>query len=80
MLYGSKCWAIKKQCINKMGVVEMRLLRGCMAILGKLWRGIKLLDEKVKVVPTEIKWERFVWDGLDMYNTGLGTHQFKKSY
>jgi len=27
MLYGTECWAVKKQHIHKMSVVEMRMLR-----------------------------------------------------
>ena len=27
MLYGTECWAVKKQYVNKMNVVEMRMLR-----------------------------------------------------
>jgi len=27
MLYGSECWATKKQNVQKMGVAEMRMLR-----------------------------------------------------
>ena len=27
MLYGTKCWVIKKQHIYKMSVVEMRMLK-----------------------------------------------------
>ena len=27
MLYGTECWAVKKQHFHKMSVVEMRMLR-----------------------------------------------------
>ena len=27
MLYGTECWAVKKQYVNKMNVAEMRMLR-----------------------------------------------------
>ncbi|KAM1208569.1 hypothetical protein ACFX2J_014210 [Malus domestica] len=28
MLYGTECWAVKHQHVHKMGVAEMRMLRG----------------------------------------------------
>ncbi|KAM1503592.1 hypothetical protein ACFXTO_028813 [Malus domestica] len=28
MLYGTECWAVKHQYVHKMGVAEMRMLRG----------------------------------------------------
>ena len=27
MLYGTKCWAVKKQYVSKMNIAEMRMLR-----------------------------------------------------
>ena len=27
MLYGIKCWAVKKQYIHKMSIVELKILR-----------------------------------------------------
>ncbi|KAI8572619.1 hypothetical protein RHMOL_Rhmol01G0213400 [Rhododendron molle] len=55
MLYGTKCWPIKKQQVNKMGVAEMRMLRW---MCGKTRRD-KIRNETVRemvgVAPIEEK-------------------------
>ena len=43
MLYGTKCWAIKKQHVRKINVTEMRMLRW---MCGKIWRD-KIRNERI---------------------------------
>ena len=55
MLYGTECWAVKKQYINKMNVAEMRMLRW---MCGKTTRN-KVRNEwirkMIEVAPIEEK-------------------------
>ena len=57
MLYGIECWAIKKQHIHKMSVIEIRMLRWISGITKKnnirnekicLKIGVAPIDEKVR--------------------------------
>ena len=55
MLYGTKCWTVKKQYVSKMNVAEMRMLRW---MCGKIWRD-KIRNERIhkmiEVAPIEEK-------------------------
>ena len=44
MLYGTECWAVKKQYVSKMNVVEMRILRW---LCGKTRRD-KVRNERIR--------------------------------
>jgi hypothetical protein len=57
MLYGIECWAIKKQHIHKMSVIEIRMLRWISGITKKnkirnekicLKIGVAPIDEKMR--------------------------------
>ena len=55
MLYGTECWAVKKQYVSKMNVAEMRILRW---MCGKTRRD-KVRNERIRkmieVAPIEEK-------------------------
>ena len=44
MLYGTKCWAVKKQYVSKMNLVGMRMLTW---MCGKTWRD-KIMNERIR--------------------------------
>ena len=44
MLYGTECWAVKKQYVSKMNVAEMRMLRW---MCGKTRRD-KIMNEQIR--------------------------------
>ena len=55
MLYGIEYWAVKKQYVSKMNVVEMRMLRW---MCGKIKRDKirnKRIHKMIEVVPIEEK-------------------------
>ena len=63
MLYGIKCWAIKKQNIHKMSLAKMRMLR---------WISINTRSEeiclKIRVAPIDEKIKkRHSWDSLVIF-------------
>ena len=65
MLYGSECWAIKKQQIHKMNVAEMRMLRWmCSKTRKDRIRNIEI-QRKVGVAPidTKLREGRLRWFG-----------------
>ena len=55
MLYGTECWAVKKQYVSKMNVAEMRMLRW---MCGKTMKD-KIRNERIckmlEVAPIEEK-------------------------
>ena len=54
MLYGIECWAVKKQHVSKMNIVEMRMLRW---MRGKTRRDRnQLIHKMIEVAPIEEKW------------------------
>ena len=65
MLYGTECWAVKKQYVSKMNVAEMRMLRW---MCGKTRRH-KVRNERIRkmieVAPIEEKMRenRLRWFG-----------------
>ena len=40
MLYGTECWAVKKQYVSKRSVAEMRMLRWMCGKLGEIRLGM----------------------------------------
>ena len=40
MLYGTECWAVKKQYVSKMNVAEMRMLRWMCGKTGEIRLGM----------------------------------------
>ena len=64
MLYGTECWAVKKQYVSKMNVAEMRILRWT---CGKTRRDKvrnEWIHKMIKVTPIE---EKIDYDGLVIY-------------
>ena len=65
MLYGTVCWAVKKQYVSKMNVAEMRMLRW---MCGKT-RRVKVRNERIRkmieVAPIEeiMRENRLRWFG-----------------
>ena len=65
MLYGSKCWAIKKQHISKISVIEMRMLRWMSGHARMDRIRNEVIRSKVGVAPIEDKMreDRLRWFG-----------------
>ncbi|KAM1021971.1 hypothetical protein ACFX2A_044060 [Malus domestica] len=65
MLYGIECWAVKHQHVHKMGVAEMRMLRGMYGHTRKDKIGNEDIRGKVGVAKIEgnMRENRFRWFG-----------------
>ena len=65
MLYGSECWATKKQNVQKMGVAEMRMLRWMCGKTQKDKVRNEFFRETVGVAPIEdkLRENRLRWFG-----------------
>ncbi|KAM1362940.1 hypothetical protein EV2_028684 [Malus domestica] len=69
MLYGTECWAVKYQHVHKMGVAEIRMLRGMLRGMCGHTRKEKIVNEdirgKVRVAEVEGKMRenRLRWFG-----------------
>ncbi|KAM2423333.1 hypothetical protein ACFX1W_021073 [Malus domestica] len=65
MLYGTECWAVKHQHVHKMGVAEMRMLRGMYGHTRKDKIGNKDIRGKAGIAKIErnMRENRFRWFG-----------------
>ncbi|KAM1471250.1 hypothetical protein ACFXTO_042189 [Malus domestica] len=48
MLYGTECWAVKHQHVHKMGVAEIRMLRGMLRGMCGHTRNEKIVNEDIR--------------------------------
>ena len=65
MLYGTECWAVKKQYVSKMNVAEMRMLR---QMCSKTRRN-KIMNERIRkmievaAIEEKMREKRLQWFG-----------------
>lgn len=55
MLYGSKCWPIKNSHVQKLKVIEMRMLRWMCGFMRADRIKNEIIRERVRVAPIEDK-------------------------
>ncbi|KAM2008837.1 hypothetical protein FF1_011813 [Malus domestica] len=77
MLYGTECWAVKHQHVHKMGVAEMRMLRGMCGHTRKDKIENEDIRGKVGVAEIEGKMREIGFGDLDMCKEGRLTLRFE---